>query len=212
MSTRLDSSSGLIAGVLILGGFALCGTAPPPDAQVTELARHLSGARSRILAGDLLVATGAAFYLWFLAALREHLRPERVLSAAAFAAGAGAMTLVVAGVALQSALVLHEQPAATVRLGFDGYNALITIAGIGFALTVAGAVGSARRAGSLTPRLRAAGAAVALLQLLTLPGLVVGHGFFAPAAPMPVIAFWALTAWSAAVSVHMIRRASRLRA
>jgi hypothetical protein len=209
---RLDAASGLVAAALIVAGFALSAAAPPPAEPAAELARHLSGSRDRILAGDLLVAAGAAFYIWFLAALQTHLRTlphrELTLSATAFAGGAAAMTVVVAGVALQAGLVLDESTLRSdvaVRLGFDGYNALITIAGFGFALTAAAAAGSARRSGALGGMLIWAGFATAALQLATIPGLVMTSGPFAPAAPIPVIAFWTLALWSSAVSVTLIR-------
>ena len=153
------------------------------------------------------------FYLWFLAALRAHLagrRREPTLSATAFIAGAAAMTVVIVGVGLQAGLVLERETltsTSVVRLGFDGYNALITIAGLGFALTVAATSGSAARTGMLAPGLRVTGWVTAILQVATIPGLVATDGFFAPAAPMPVIAFWALTAWSVAVSVALLRHA-----
>ena len=209
---RSDAASGLVAAFLILAGFALSADAPAPAESASELARHLTDNRSRILAGDLLVAAGAAFYIWFLAALRTHLasvsRPEPTLSAAAFAGGTAAMVTVVAGVALQSGLVLDESTLRSdvaVRLGFDGYNALITIAGFGFALTAAATAGSALRSGALGPRLVWSGFAVAALQLATIPGLVLTSGPFAPAAAIPIIAFWALSIWSVAVALRLLR-------
>ena len=205
---RLDAASGFVAALLIVGGFALAGPAPPPAEPTEEIARHLADSRNRILTGDVLIAAGATFYLWFLAALRTHLRREPTLSSLAIAAGALAMTLVVAGVALQGALVLDEQTLASeaaVRLGFDGYNALITLAGFGFAATAAATAGSAARSGALSPGLRRAGWATALLQLATIPGVVATSGPFAPAAPVPAIAFWVLAAWSAAVALAVVR-------
>jgi hypothetical protein len=206
---RIDVASAFVAAALLLVGFALSASAPPPAESAAELARHLGDHRARILAGDLLVGTGAMFYIWFLAALRTRLAPERTLASAAFAGGAMGMTIVLAGVALQSGLVLDESTLASdmaVRLGFDGYNALITIAGFGFALTVAAAAGSAARTGALAPALRGTGWIVAALQLATLPGLIATSGPFAPAAPVPVLAFWALCAWSVAVAIALLRR------
>ena len=204
MSERVGAWSGVVAAVLILGGFAAIGPAPAPAEPASELARHLTENRTRILTGDVLVGAGAVFYLCFLAALQARLRSPTIL-----AGGAMAMTIVVAGVALQSALVLEEATLdsdAVVRLGFDGYNALITIAGFGFALTAAATAGAAGRSGALPGSLAQLGWPVAALQLLTIPGLIVTSGFFAPAHAMPVLAFWALAVWSAAVAVVMIRR------
>src|SRR3712207_960193 len=125
MSKRVDAWSGLVAALLILTGFGLAGQAPAPAEPAAELARHLEENRSRILAGDVLVGAGAMFYIWFLAALQTRLRAgargEQTLSGAAFVGGAVAMAVVVAGVALQSGLVLDEATladAAVVRLGF----------------------------------------------------------------------------------------------
>jgi hypothetical protein len=209
LDMRSDLSSAFAAAALLLVGFALSANTPPPAEPTAELARHLADGRTRILAGDLLVGAGAMFYIWFLAALRTRLAPERTLATTALIGGAMGMTIVLAGVALQSGLVLDESTLASttaVRLGFDGYNALITIAGFGFALTVAATSGSAARTGTLGPALRTTGWLTAALQLATMPGLIATSGPFAPAAPVPVLAFWALCAWSTAVAVVLIRR------
>lgn len=191
--------AGLVAGPLILVGFALAGPAPPPGEPIAEIARHLEEHRTRILTGDLLIALGAPLYLWFLAALRP------VAGLAALAGGALGMTIVVAGVSVQAGLVLDAEATlaseAVARFGFDAYNALITLAGTGFALA-AGAITASPQLGR---KLRMTGAAVTVLQLLTLPGLVATDGPFAPAGPVPALAFWALTAWSMAVAVQRLR-------
>src|SRR5688500_548595 len=212
MYVRADAYSGLVAAVLILTGFVLSGQAPAPGEPASEIARHLADSRARILAGDVLIGAGAMFYLWFLAALGTHLRaaarPEPTLSTLALAGGASAMTIVVAGVALQAGLVLDPatlESDGAVRLGFDAYNALITIAGFGFAVAVAATAGSAARSGALPRGLRRRGGGGAALQLMPTPGLAATSGFFAPAAPMPVIAFWARTAGSAAVAIRLGR-------
>ena len=191
--------AGLIAGPLILIGFALAGPAPAPAEPIEEIARHLGDHRTRILTGDLLIAVGAPLYLWFLAALRP------VAGLVPLAGGALAMTIVVAGVSVQAGLVLDAEVTladeAVTRFGFDAYNALITLAGTGFALA-AGAIAASPQLGR---RMRATGAVVTALQLLTLPGLVATDGPFAPAAAVPALAFWALTAWSMAVAVQRLR-------
>ena len=190
--------AGLIAGPLIRAGFALAGPAPPPAESVDEIARHLEAHRDRILTGDLLIALGAPLYLLFLALARPR------LGLAPLAGGALGMILVVAGVSLQAALVLDDLTLTSdpvVRFGFDAYNALITLAGVGFAL----AAGAVAAAPALSRRLRITGAVVCALQLLTLPGLVAASGPFAPAAVVPAVAFWALTAWSMTVAYQLRR-------
>jgi hypothetical protein len=209
MTHRIDAAAGLVAAPLVLAGFALAGPAPAPSSDAADIARHLLDHRTRILTGDFLIAIGAAFYVWFLAALRTHLSPDPTLSTASFAGGVVGTGLVLVGTALQMGLVFSQTTLANAdvaRAGFDAYSVMWTMGGVGFALTVAAAAGAARRTGRLGPRLRASGWLVAALQLATLPGLAADDGPFAAAAPVPVLAFWALTVWSVAVAVTLMRR------
>ena len=209
---RLDAASAFPAAALLLTGFALAGAAPEPAEPAGELARHLAENRTRILIGDVLIGAGAGFYVWFLAALASRLqggaRRERTLAVVVLAAGVQAMGVVVAGAALQAGLVLDGQTLtsdAVVRLGFDSYNALVTLAGFGFAATVAATAGSAARTGALPRSLRLIAWPTALLQVLTIRGLAATGGPFAPGRAVAIGAFWALTAWSLAVAVFLIR-------
>jgi hypothetical protein len=211
---RVDASSSFVAAVLIVGGFSLLGGAPLPADVPREIGRQLWDDRALVLASAFLIGTGSLFFLWFLAAVQEHLRRaqpgDAALAALSFLAGGAAMVLVVTGVAVQAALVLQEnttRSAGAVRLGFDAYNGLVTIAGLPFAAYVAAASESARRSRALPSALWRFGWATAALQLLTLPGLVVTDGAFAPGQAVALVAFLVLTAWSVAVGVVLFRRA-----
>jgi hypothetical protein len=209
-ATRLDAGTGALAAVLFLVAFALPGPPPRPDESTTTVAEHLRDHRSAILAGDVLIAFASAVFLWFLGNLRGYLRAggEDSLSTAAALGSAFGTAVIAGGAALQAGLVLNsaEANAELVRFGFDAYNGLITIAGAGLAVGAGAAAVSGARTGTLPSWATRTGLLTALLQLLTLAGLVVEGGFFAAGGPMAWLAFLAISAWFIAVSLLMVRR------
>src|SRR6185436_13569355 len=123
------------AMVLITVGFLLPGAPPMADDSIRKITNFFVDNRDEILAGNALVALGAALLLWWLGSLRSYLRAgeggEGRLSAAAFGGG-------VLGVALTLAL-------------FDIGGDLFAIAGVGFAVLLGAASCSAARSGALPP-------------------------------------------------------------
>ena len=206
----MDAATGIVAAPLYLTAFGIQGTPPAPDEPMAAIAGYLADHRTAILTGDVLIAVASAVFLWFLATLYGHLHAggEERRSSAAALGGVTGTAIVAAGAAVQAALVLNiaEVEAAITRFGFDAYNALITIAGAGFAVTAA-ATSLSAGAGALPVSLRRIGLGVALLQVATLPGLVADSGSFAAGGPVALGAFVALAAWIGAVSVTLIRRA-----
>ena len=209
-TTRLDAATGALAALLFLAAFTIPGKPPAPDEPAARIAEYLGDHRSAILAGDVLIAVAAAAFVWFLGVLRGHLAEagEERLSTAAALGGAIGTAIIVAGVALQAGLVLNSAGADQdiVRLGFDSYNALITIAGGGLAVAVAAAALSGGRSAALPAWAVRTGVVIGALQLVTLPGLVAEEGFFAAGGPMALIAFLAVSAWFIAVSLFLVRR------
>jgi hypothetical protein len=208
--TRLHAGTGAVAAALFLVAFALPGVPPRPDESTATVAEHLRDHRSTILAGDVLIAFASAIFLWFLGNLRGYLRAggEDRLSTAAVLGSAFGTALIAAGAALQAGLVLNsaEADAELVRFGFDAYNSLITMAGAGLAVGTGAAAVSGARTGTLPSWIIRTGLVTALLQLVTLPGLVAEGGFFAAGGPMAWLAFLAISAWFIAVSLLMVRR------
>jgi hypothetical protein len=207
---RLDAATGALAAALFLIGFALPGTPPRPDESTATIAEYLGEHRSAILAGDVLIALASAVFLWFLGNLRGYLRAagEDHLSTAAALGGSVGTAIITAGVALQAALVLNSTEANVelVRFGFDAYNGLITIAGTGLAVGTAAAAVSGARTGALPAWAVWTGPGTAVLQVVTLAGLVAEGAFFAAGGPVALIAFVAISAWFIAVSLLMVRR------
>lgn len=210
-AARVDAATGALGAVVFVVAFALPGKPPSPDEPTATIAAYLGDERSAILAGDVLIAAAAALFLWFLGVLRGHLASagEDRLAGAAVLGGAVGTAIIAAGAAAQAGLVINGAEATDelVRFGFDVYNALITIAGAPLAVAAGAAALSGARGGSLPAWLVRTGVVVAGLQLLTLPGLVLEGGFFAAGGPMALLAFLAISAWFAAVSALLMRRA-----
>jgi hypothetical protein len=210
---RLDASTGIVATIVVLAGFLVQTQPPDPGDPVQKIASYLSDHRSSILAGDVLIGIAVAIFIWWLGSLRSYLRAgeggEGRLSAAAFLGGGVSLAVLGAGAALQSALVLHPDGLGNptvVRVGFDGYNALVTMAGAPLAVLIAAASCSGARSGALPPSAYWGGSIVAGLQIATLAALFTKHGFFAAGKDFTLIAFLGAAAWFIAISLLMIRR------
>lgn len=210
---RLDAAAGIPAAILFVAAFTLPGTPPAPDDPIGEIASWLIDKQDTILISDVTIGVASAIFLWWLGSVRSYLRAgeggEGRLSAAAFLGGAVGVALVLAGAAAQSGLVMHLgqlTDGGIVRVGFDTYNAFITIAGAGFAVFVAGASCSGARSGALPPGLYWLGSIVAGLQIASCAGLYADSGVFAAGGLIALVAFLALALWAIALSVLMMRR------
>ncbi|HKP90489.1 MAG TPA: hypothetical protein VJT75_11020 [Thermoleophilaceae bacterium] len=204
----LDAAAGF-SGLLFLVGFLIQGKPPRPDEPVTAISAYLADHRDAILAGDLMLAMAAAPFFWFAGVLRGYLAEagESRLSAASALGVSVGTGIVLVAVAVQAGLVLNtaDGPPELVRLGFDTFNALITIAGGCLAAGVGAAAVSALRSAALPRRLAQAGVITAVLQIVTLPGLVVERGPWAAGGAVPLLAFVALVAWYTVVTTHLVR-------
>ena len=210
---RLDAAAGIPAAILFVVTFALPGTPPAPDDPTDKISSWLIDHHDKILVSDVLIGVASAIFLWWLGSVRSYLRAgeggEGRLSAAAFLGGAVGIAVVLAGAAAQSGLVLHLgqlTDGGIVRVAFDTYNALFTIAGAGFAVFVAAASCSAARSGALPPGLYWFGSIVAGLQIASCAGLYADSGAFAAGGVIALVAFLAVGLWAIAISVVMVRR------
>lgn len=205
---RAAGFAGICAAVLLFGGFALLLTPPTPDSPPARIADYLIDYRSRVFVATCLLGLGSVLFVWLLAALRTFLAAhgETTLSTAAALGGLAGTTLILAAFAVLAGVVLHlDRGPSTVALGFDVFNAFVTLAGFGFALAVAGSAWSSASTGALPGLYGIGGLFIAALQLATIPGLFAQSGFFAAGGAMALIAFGALGAWYVAVSIRFIR-------
>jgi hypothetical protein len=210
---RLDAATGVLAALLFIVAFGLPGKPPSPADPINDITAYLLDKRSTILVSDMVAALASAVFIWWLGSVRSYLRAgeggEGRLSAAAFMGGGVGAALVLAGVAAQSGIVLHVGQLTDgniVRVAFDTYNAIIAIAGAGFAVFVAAASCSAARSGALPPGLYWSGSLVAGLQIASCAAIYAKDGFFASGGTLAFIAFLALALWVIVVSVVIVRR------
>jgi hypothetical protein len=203
---RRDAALGALGAILFVVAFALLSRPPSPSASAANVTDYLTTHRANVFAAALVLGAASTLFLWFSGTLRGYLADEEDDSRATstIVMLLGGIVVVLSALAVLAALVLHVRqlrPTEAV-LGFDVYNALITMAGFWFA----GAVVAATRARSLPRRYRQAGVVVAVAQLATLPGLFVRSGIFAAGGTIAVLAFWLLSAWFIAVAVRIARR------
>jgi hypothetical protein len=204
-----DATTGFSA-VAFLIGFLIQGNPPSPDEPTATISSYLVDHRDAILAGDLVLALASVPFFWFLGSLRGYLDDageSRLATASILGAGVGTGIVLVA-MGVQAALVLNtaDGPAELVRLGFDGFNALITIAGGCFGVAAGAAAVSALRSGALPDWVCRWGVVTAVLQIATLPGLMAESGAWAAGGLVPLFAFVVLVAWYIAVTVCMVRK------
>src|SRR5439155_14188437 len=143
---RLDAATGIVAMALFIVGFLLPGTPPKADDSVQKITSFLVDNRSELLAGNALIALGAAFLLWWLGSLRSYLRAgeggEGRISAAAFGGGILGTSLTVGGAAIASGTVFKAAGLGDPTLNralFDIVGDLFAIAGIGFTVLLGAA-------------------------------------------------------------------------
>jgi hypothetical protein len=210
---RADAATGIGAMVLIVVGFLLPGAPPTADDSIRKITSFFVDNRDEILAGNALVALGAALFLWWLGSLRSYLRAgeggEGRLSAAAFGGGLLGVTMTVAGAAFFSGTVFKVAKLGDPilnRVLFDIGGDLFAIAGVGFAVLLGAAACSAARSGALPPWAYWLGSVAAVAQLLSVAAIFASSGFFAAGGAMGFIGFILAVVWVIAVSVLMIQR------
>ena len=210
---RADAAAGLVFVVLALVGFLLPGAPPKADDSIGDIRAFFTDHRDALLAGNLIVGLAAAVFLWFLGSLRSYLRAgeggEGRLSAAAFAAGVAAVTLLLGGVAVFSGLAFEaaaDLDGAGLRAAFDVGNAFFTLSALPFAALFAAAACSGARSGALPAWAYWSGSAVALIQVVSAVALFAKSGFFSVGNAFAFIAVLAALLWLGAISATIVRR------
>lgn len=205
---RAASASGICFSVLFVGGIIclgeLLGSFADSD-QAFEVYFANSGNRAANIVGGILLTAAALVFLWFLQHLRERLQPDATCSATlpnfVFSTGQTFVTLLLVGTAalvtvsvtLAFATLTDDQPLTTGQAVLPqlGYVVLALFANWTAAAMVLAATISAGRTGSFPRWLRGLGYVVTgFLVVFSLAG---GGAFFA------------LPAWTLAVSIHWSR-------
>lgn len=200
--SRLAPLSGLVFGVLVVvAGPFMLGSTPSATASGSSVIAFYTTHRTREHAGSILLALAFAFFLFFVASLRTHLRRASAaegLSALVLAAG----TLFVAGQTVNSGIGFalsdapdHLSPAAAQALNALS-NDLVLTSSVG-ALVFGVAAGLAILVGAPLPR------------WLGWAAIAIGIVFVTPAEG---IAAGALLLWTLSVSILIWRSSAPPRA
>jgi hypothetical protein len=207
----VGAAAGLVAVALLIVGFFLPGTPPKANDSAVKITHYLIDKRGSLLAAQLIIGLGLAFFVFWLGALRSHLRGPTDDGGAAVAAVAGGLigaALTLAGSAVVAATVFKVAKVGDLTLNralFDTFGALFAISGFGFAVLIGAASASGARSGALPGWLIGTGFGIAVLQLVGTLALVSTSGFFAAGEAFGFIVFLVGVAWIVATSVVMLR-------
>ena len=208
---------GGVAGILfvVVGLVALFLPGSPPKAdEVGKITPYFLDKRGSILAGNYLAGVAFAFFLVYLASLRETfgtggrdgIRPGSV----AFAGGLVAIVMIFAGNAVFNAAVFHVAAARDLTLNralYDLGNDLFFMSGFGFFVFFWGAAMAVRGTGALPAWMAPAAVVAALVNLLVPIGLFAKTGFFAIGGAFGFVGPLVTLLWILAASVYMVRGA-----
>lgn len=210
---RLDAATGIVAVAIYVVALALPGTPPAAGDTADEIAGFFTDKRDQILIGSFLIGLAGAFFLWWLGSLRYWLRREEGgegrLSAAAFLAGGVALSLTLAGAAVEAGLAFKvggQGDQALVRALFDIRSAFYLLAGFAFAAMIAAASCSGARSGRLPGSAYWSGSVIAGVNAAAAAGLFAEKGAFATGGIVSVAALVSALGWFVAVALLMIRR------
>src|SRR5436309_7826061 len=88
---RVGAVAGLVAVALLIVGFFIPGTPPKASDSAVKITNYLIDKRGSLLAGQLILGLGLAFLVFWLGALRSHLRGRSDDGGAAVAAVGGGL-------------------------------------------------------------------------------------------------------------------------
>jgi len=211
-SDRFDAAAGIAAVVLVIAGALIPGEPPLLTDEIGEVREFLTDKRDDIQAGAFIGGLSAVPFLWFLGALRAHLRRFEVgpggLSAVAFGAGLVLLALVLVGNGLLVAATLHtdELGDAGVRALYDAQGYVFTMTAFPVAALIAATSASGLRNLSLPRSLGFGGAAIAAAEIiaaLTLYGE--DDSFLSIGGAGGVVAFLLFLAWVVGTSIVLMR-------
>ena len=208
---RFGGAAGILFVVLGLVALFLPGSPPKAD-EIGKITPFFLDERGNILASNYITGVAFAFFLVYLAGLRETfgasgregIRPGSIL----MAGGLVAVVMIFAGNAVYNAAAFHVAAARDLVLNhalYDLANDLFFMSGFGFFVFFWGAAMAIRGTGALPGWLAPAAVIAALLNLLVPIGLFAKSGFFAIGGAFGFIGPLVSVLWVLAASVYMLR-------
>ena len=213
---RSARASGAVFVVLAVAAFVIAGESPKVSDSAEEVVNYLDSNRNQLIVGSLLFAIGFVFFLWFAAAVGNHLREhgEGRVAATVLVAGAAFAAVQFVVMALFATLafsVAGVGDAALTKALYDLDVGLDNLDGLVAGLFVLAAAIGLRRTASIPTWLAWAGLVVAALFFLRATTWA-SEGFWSPSGDYILIAILCGLAWILVTSIVLFMREPRERA
>jgi hypothetical protein len=213
---RSARASGAVFVVLAAASFIVAGESPKVSDSAEKVVAYLDSNRSKLMLGAFLFALGFVFFLWFAAAVANHLRErgEGRVAATVLAAGAAFAAVQFVVMALFATLAFSVSGAGDATLTKALYDldvGLDNLDGLAAGLFVLAAAIGLKRTASIPAWLAWAGFLVAALFFLRATTWA-SEGFWSPSGDYILIAILCGLAWILVTSVTLFLREPNQRA
>jgi Domain of unknown function (DUF4386) len=210
---RSARASGAVFVVLAVAAFVIAGESPKVSDSAEEVVNYFDSNRNQLIVGALLFATGFVFFLWFAAAVANHLREhgEGRVAATVLVAGAAFAAVQFVVMALFATLAFSVAGAGDATLTKALYDldvGLDNLDGLAAGLFVLAAAVGLKRTASIPAWLAWAGLGVAALFFLRATTWA-SEGFWSPTGDYILIAILCGLAWILVTSIVLFVREPR---
>ena len=207
---RCARASGAVFVVLAAAAFVIAGESPKVSDSAEKVVDYLDSNRNQLIVGSLLFAIGFVFFLWFAAAVANHLRErgEGRVAATVLAAGAAFAAVQFVVMALFATLAFSVAGAGDATLTKALYDldvGLDNLDGLAAGLFVLAAAVGLKRTASIPAWLAWAGLVVATLLFLRATTWK-SEGFWSPSGDYMLIAILCGLAWILVTSIVLFLR------
>jgi hypothetical protein len=207
---RSSRASGAAFVVLAAAAFIMAGESPKVSDSPEKIVDYLDSNRNQLIVGALLFAIGFVFFLWFAAAVANHLRErgEGRVAATVLAAGAAFAAVQFVVLALFTTLAFSVAGAGDATLTKALYDldlGLDNLDGLAAGLFVLAAAVGLMRTASIPAWLAWAGLVVAALFFLRATTWA-SEGFWSPSGDYILIAILCGLAWILVTSIVLFLR------
>ena len=213
---RSARASGAVFVVLAAAAFIIAGESPKVSDSAEKVVAYLDSNRGKLIVGAVLFALGFVFFLWFAAAVANHLRErgEGRVAATVLAAGAAFAAVQFVVMALFATLAFSVSGAGDATLTKALYDldvGLDNLDGLAAGLFVLAAAAGLKRTASIPAWLAWAGFLVAALFFLRATTWA-REGFWSPSGDYIRIAILCGLAWILVTSITLFLREPNQRA
>jgi len=207
---RLDAAMGIVFVMLVTAALLLPGQPPKAEDTAATVAALLIEKRTAFLVGGYIGGLSSIAFLWFIAAVRDHLDRQGTtqLASAAFAGGIVAMTLMLVGIILIDGVAFVTAGVgdpAIVRAANDMGTFALETSKFGFALFILAVSRSGRSTDALPRWLARLGIGFVAVLLPSAFALVAEHGVFQFGGVIDLAGGLLPPIWIVALSVVMMR-------